>query len=58
MPQKFSEETQELLSRAQRAIDRSTELRDAHSCLVRASQELLWDLEASLARWRASDDVR
>ena len=55
MSQHFSDDTQELLDRAQRAIDQSVSLRAETREHLVAAQRRSFQLELDMYRWRASE---
>ena len=58
MPQHFSEETQQLLDRAQRAIDDAIELRAARLRSVEENRRRFWNLGPALSRSDAPDPLQ
>jgi hypothetical protein len=55
VPQQFSKQTQELLTRADRAIDRSVQLREQRRKYLARAEQRLFQLELSLYRRRARE---
>jgi hypothetical protein len=55
MPQYYSEETQQLLDRAQRAINHAVELRAARLRSVEENRRTFWNLGPALSRPDAPD---
>jgi hypothetical protein len=57
MPQHFSDETQQLLDRAQRAINNAIELRAARLRAVEERRRRFWNLAPVLSRSDAPDPL-
>jgi hypothetical protein len=58
MPQYFSEETQQLLDRAERAINHAMELRTARLRCADENRRRFWNLGPALARSDAPDPLQ